>query len=417
MYAPPWTVASKNLFAIQQGERLFKVSNKVVDVLDTNTDSEKIRSDSRGLLLLIRKLFVSSGPWVDDQRLGVSNIGQVREQFEVVDKPRTALLELVVRRVVDWLHTKGEHSSESVDEIFLCVLVVFVRLQSRIRDPRNVWRLLKVLGQLQGVGCVSFSSECQSLESLQKQERAKWIQSWTKVSKQLNSHVQDVGKVAEDVVQNDSVVSLGRLGELRILLWPVFEVETVIFGHVFVNDDSSNCVSVATNPFGSRVDNNVGSEIERLTEVTSRSESVVNHHRNTLGVCKVDDLSKVGHIVLWVTNGLQVDGLGFVVHQVSETFNRVTLGESGLNSQSLESDLELVVGSSVEEGGGDNIVSSMSQSSNSQELGSLARSCGNGSRTVFQSCDSLLKHVCGRVHQSGVNVPWLSEPKKICSVL
>ena len=59
-------------------ERLVKVMRDVVDMLQAQTDTDHIRRDTPTDLLLVGDLLMRRPPWVDDERLRVPNVGEMR---------------------------------------------------------------------------------------------------------------------------------------------------------------------------------------------------------------------------------------------------------------------------------------------------------------------------------------------------
>lgn len=106
---------------------------------------------------------------------------------------------------------------------------------------------------------------------------------------------------------------------------------------------------------------------------------------------------EIGNVVPGVTNALDVDGLGLVVDEGGNVLGLITVGELGLDAKAGEQDLELVVGATVEVGGGDNVVAGVSEGSDGDELGSLARGGGNSGDTALKSSYPLLEDIDGRL--------------------
>ncbi len=62
-------------------ERLVKVGQQIVDGLDANREPDEVRRDAGRELLLVVQLRVCGAGWMNNQRLGVADIGQQREEF------------------------------------------------------------------------------------------------------------------------------------------------------------------------------------------------------------------------------------------------------------------------------------------------------------------------------------------------
>lgn len=99
-------------------------------------------------------------------------------------------------------------------------------------------------------------------------------------------------------------------------------------------------------------------------QVSTSTEGVVDNERDATGVADLGDLLKIRDVVARVSDGLDVDGLGLLVDGGSDILRLVTVDELGLDSQAREHDLELVVGTAIEVGGGDDVVAGVGKGSN-----------------------------------------------------
>jgi hypothetical protein len=104
---------------------------------------------------------------------------------------------------------------------------------------------------------------------------------------------------------------------------------------------------------------------------------------------------QIWHIVSRVADALEVDGLCVVIDGGGDVLGVVTLDELGSDAVALEGDLELVVGAAVEVGGGHDVVAGLGESSEGDELGSLARGGGQSSNTPFKGSYPLLEDIDG----------------------
>lgn len=129
-------------------------------------------------------------------------------------------------------------------------------------------------------------------------------------------------------------------------------------------------------------------------------------------MCGLGNGLEVRNVVAGVTNRLDVDSLGTVINSRGNILGLVTLDELGSDSHAREHNLELVVGAAVQVAGGDDVVSGMSESRDSHELGSLAGGGSDGSNTTFQGCNTLLEDIDCGVHDSAVDVAELLEAEE-----
>lgn len=102
---------------------------------------------------------------------------------------------------------------------------------------------------------------------------------------------------------------------------------------------------------------------------------------------------KVGDVVLWVSNRLDVDHLCVVVNGRSKVLGLVALDELCGYAEAGKEDLELVVGSAVHVRGGHNVVAGMAEGGDGHELSGLSGGGGDGGDTTLESCDPLLEDI------------------------
>ena len=72
-------------------EGLIEVPEDIVDVFDANAQTDEIRADTRGSLLLIRKLAVRGAGRMNGQRLGIAQVSDVTDEFQAIDEFRPGL--------------------------------------------------------------------------------------------------------------------------------------------------------------------------------------------------------------------------------------------------------------------------------------------------------------------------------------
>ena len=166
----------------------------------------------------------------------------------------------------------------------------------------------------------------------------------------LCSDTDRVGGRTESLAELETVVSLSGLSEERELarLSPVELAR--------VDDHTSNGRSVAANPFGRTVHDNVRTELNRLDDVSSSTEGVIDDEGNAMVVCDLRESGDVVDDIFGVRDRLDVDGLGALVNGGGECFGGRLGDPLHANAEVLEGDLELVVGTAIEVGGRDDVV-------------------------------------------------------------
>lgn len=99
----------------------------------------------------------------------------------------------------------------------------------------------------------------------------------------------DVCQVTVGFIVDSTVISFGRLRELRELFWVVLPWELTR-----VNNNTTDSSTMTTNPFGSRMCYNISTVFNWLTEVTTGTKCVVNDNWNTVFVSNCNNFSKSG---------------------------------------------------------------------------------------------------------------------------
>lgn len=103
---------------------MIEISFDVVDEFNADREADEILGHAAGCLLLVRQLLVRRRGRVDNKRLGVAHIGQIRGQLQVVYESRTCSCIA--------LDSKREYTAKSVLEVFLCELVARVARKARV---------------------------------------------------------------------------------------------------------------------------------------------------------------------------------------------------------------------------------------------------------------------------------------------
>lgn len=81
---------------------------------------------------------------------------------------------------------------------------------------------------------------------------------------------------------------------------------------------------------------------------------------------------EIRNVVLGVTDAFNVNSLGLLVDSSSNILGLVTVDKLGVDAQTREEDLELVVSATVEVRSRDNVVASVGEGADGEKLGCLA---------------------------------------------
>src|SRR5690349_286130 len=196
---------------LRRGERLVEVFLDVVDVLDAGRDAHLLGRDAGAPLLRLAELLVGRRRGVDDERLRVAHVREVRGELHRVDE-LLAGLEAA-------LDAEGEHAAEAVPEVLARALVVRVLLEAGVVHPRHLRVALEPARQREGVVDVALPAQGERLEALQELEGVERRQRRPEVAQPLDAGADDELDVAEralrteDVVEDEAVVARRRIGE------------------------------------------------------------------------------------------------------------------------------------------------------------------------------------------------------------
>ena len=164
-------------------------------------------STPRGALLLVAQLLVGRAGRVDDQRLGVADVGQVREQLQPLDEAPAGL-----EAAPD---AEGEDRAGAFGQVALGQCAVGAVRQRRVVDPGDSRVRVQECGHRPRVGDVALHAQPERLQPLQEQERVERAERRAEIAQPFDARLHDVGEVAEGLVEADAVVALARLQQLR----------------------------------------------------------------------------------------------------------------------------------------------------------------------------------------------------------
>ncbi len=106
------------------------------------------------------QLRVGGAGGMDDERLGVADVGEPGEELHLVDDG--------LARVQPALHAEGQDAAETRagPEVALGRAVAFMVLETGIVHPSDLGMILQPPGQRQGIAAMGFEPQGQRLQSL-----------------------------------------------------------------------------------------------------------------------------------------------------------------------------------------------------------------------------------------------------------
>ena len=132
-------------------------------MLGADGQADRVLLDADVSQLLGGKLGVGGGGRVDDQALHVGNVGQQREDLQMVDEFKGFLLAA--------LDVEGEDERTAVGELLLIQVVDCVVRQAGVVDLLHLGVIGQVLHDLLAVLDVAVQAQGELLGALQQQER------------------------------------------------------------------------------------------------------------------------------------------------------------------------------------------------------------------------------------------------------
>lgn len=99
---------------------------------------------------------------------------------------------------------------------------------------------------------------------------------------------------------------------------------------------------------------------------------MTHNDRDTLLVSSLGNSLKIRNVVLGVTDAFNVNSLCLLVDGSSNILGLVTVDKLGVDAQTREEDLELVVSATVEVRSRDNVVTSVGEGADGEKLSCLA---------------------------------------------
>jgi len=117
---------------------MIEILENVADVFNTDGEANKFRRYTGCCLLFYGQLLVSGRRWMNYQRLGVTNVGNQREQLQRIDQ--------FLASFISTLDAEGDECTLAIGQILLCACMVRAGLKARIVDPIDTGMLLEMTG-------------------------------------------------------------------------------------------------------------------------------------------------------------------------------------------------------------------------------------------------------------------------------
>src|SRR5216683_3908683 len=208
---------------------------------------------------------------VDDQRLSVADVCQVREQFDVADQ--------LLARLQATLDTEAEDGAKAVGMILRRQLVLGMALQTRVAHPVDRGMSFQELGDVQRVLAVPLHAQRQRLQPLQEEPAIQGSYRGSQVTQKLHARLDDVGQWTKGLDKAQAVVrgiGLDQPGKPSIR-----PVELAA-----IHDHAADGRAVTTDELGRRVDDDIASMLEGLHEIWG-GQRVIQDQWHAMLVCDI----------------------------------------------------------------------------------------------------------------------------------
>ena len=166
-------------------QRLVQIIDQVVNALQADREADEIGRHACLLLLLGRQLGVRGAGRVDDERLGIAHIRQVREEFDVPDQ--------LLARFQSTLDAEANNGTVAMCMVFRRRFMLRVAREAGIAHPIDGGMAFQELCDAQGVLAMALHTQGQRLQPLQEEEGVERRDSRADIAQQLHARFDDIG--------------------------------------------------------------------------------------------------------------------------------------------------------------------------------------------------------------------------------
>lgn len=190
---------------------------------------------------------------MNDQGLGVAYIGQIGENFQVIDEV-SGCLESV-------LQFDGEDGACAFRQVFLLEFMVGRGFQARIVDLCHFRMFFQEFRQFLGVGHVTFYAERQCFQPLDEEPGRNRRNGCAGIAEDFGTNAGNKACPRDVGGKIDAMVGCVGIGKMRIS-FRLVPVELAVF-----NDGAAKGCTVAADEFGGGVDDYIQAVFQRTEEV------------------------------------------------------------------------------------------------------------------------------------------------------
>ena len=230
-----------------------------------------------------------------------------------------------------------------------------------------------MLGQRGGIVRVPLQPEREGLDALEEEEAVEGALGHAPITEALYACADGKGEVglegplgAKDGPKVEAMVPWGGLREdLEAAIAPV-----ELAG---IHHNATNGRAVPADPLGSAGNDDIGAKIDGANQPAPAPKRVVHDDGHTVLVRDSHDALKVGYRGAGVGDGLEVNSAGALIDQLLKVGGGLGGDKLDGDAQARELHLELVVGATIELARRHDVVASLGDGGDGQELSTLAR--------------------------------------------
>ena len=253
-------------------------------------------------------------------------------------------------------------------------------------------------------------AHAERLDALQQLECVGRRQAGAEIAQAFGACAHDEGGLAELLVEDDAVIAGIGLGQHAGIFRSV-PVETAA-----VDDGAADRDAVAADPFGRRMHDEVGAELDRPAEI-GRGKSVVDQQRDLCVMRDLRDGRNIQHFEAGIADGLADHQPRVRLDRGAKFVERARLDEGRGDAEARQRMRQQIDRAAIERGGGDDMVAGIHQRCDRKmQRGHAARGADRAD-AVFQRRQPLLEHGRGRVGNAGIDVAGALQVEQRCGVV
>ena len=337
-------------------ERLIQILDQIVGIFDSDGQPDDVGLRARSRLLFRGQLPVRGRGRMDHQRSGITQIGNVAEDFEAVHE--------LYASVVAALHREGEQGSRALRAYLLYPRVVRRRRQSGVGNFFDPIIVRKPSSNFLSVGHVFLHPQGERFDSKKRVVRALGIHRHSQIAKADCDSVERECQRAESLVELQSVVGGFRLGHRRKLVRRG-PVESAGIDNRAAGDRSVPC-----HVFRQGMDHQGRAMLDGAAQV-GRRRGVVDDQWNAVLVRYCGKRIKVRYIPARVGDGLAKQRAGVFVECRVHRIQIFRVNELGRPSESIDCSAELGDRPALQPVGGYNVATGLHNRKERHDLGAV----------------------------------------------